>query len=144
MRSGRQDDRGCECLGPKAESHRELPRNVLKFGRYHIEPDAAPGFFAFQDPSVAFEDPDPTPECRADPVDSSSPWERGVAPSESDLERPVRGVNRKSVPPFVVVDPARGAIRIDNQVDPMPAATDLVLSPVRKYAVVQQAEPGLD
>src|SRR5207249_6125388 len=94
VRSGRQDDRGCERLGPKAESHRELPRDVLKFGRYDIEPDAAPGFFAFQDPLVAFEDPDPTPESRADPVDSSSPWERRVAPSESDLERPVRGVDR--------------------------------------------------
>ena len=101
-------------------------------------------FLAFQDASVAFEDPDPTPESRADPVDSSSPWERRVAPSESDLERPVRGVDRKSVPPSVVVDPARGAVRIDNQMEPMPAATNLVFSPVRKHTVVQQAEPGLD
>ncbi len=113
--NARQHNRGQSGLGPEAESDRELPRDITEFGIDDIEPNATPGFPALQDRSVAFEDPDPSPDRRADPIDAAVPWERRMAPSESDVKRSVRGLDRKSVPPDIVADPAHGAIRIEDQ-----------------------------
>src|SRR5437879_13392078 len=111
---------------------------------HHLEPAAAPGDRTDGNRFAAPEEGHSIAEHRADAVDAPPPWERRVAPPESNLQRAGRGLNRESVPPAIVLHPADPTASSGDEAPPMPTPSNRDFSAADEHSVSQDAELRLD